>query len=180
MTRPLLISMAGLPGTGKSTLAVALSAALKFPVFSVDPIESAILRAGVVQSFETGLAAYLVAETLAAEQLTLGFSVIIDAVNSVPEARRMWSGLAARHGVRLIMVECLLAPEIHRERIEARTRNLFGFAEVTWADVERRRAEYAPWDQERLIVDTAQPIEVSLDQIKAYIASTPAQDFAAR
>jgi predicted kinase len=52
-----LIVFTGLPGTGKSTLALAVGRALGVPVLSVDPIESAMLRAGVVRSFETGLAA---------------------------------------------------------------------------------------------------------------------------
>ena len=41
----MLIVMAGLPGTGKSTVAEASAAALGLPVVSVDPIESAILSA---------------------------------------------------------------------------------------------------------------------------------------
>jgi predicted kinase len=166
-----LISMSGLPGTGKSTLAEALSKKMKIPLFSVDPIESAILHSGIAKSFETGLAAYLVAEALAAEQLKLGLSVIIDAVNSVTEARTMWINLAQKHHARLMMIECVLEPEMHRERIAARTRNLYGFPEVTWEDIENRRREYAEWSQERLVIDTAKPIKANLDEIMQYIAS---------
>ncbi len=55
----------------------------------VDPIESAILQSGLTRSVATGLADYLVAETLVREQLTLGLSVVVDAVNPVQEARDM-------------------------------------------------------------------------------------------
>ena len=61
---------------------------------SVDPIESAILQAGIARSFETGLAAYLVAETLADEQLKLGNSVIVDAVNAEEEGKDIWRRLS--------------------------------------------------------------------------------------
>ena len=57
--------MAGLPGSGKSTVAEALGAQLRTPVVSVDPLESAILRSGIESDQPTGLAAYLVAETIA-------------------------------------------------------------------------------------------------------------------
>jgi predicted kinase len=73
-----LIIISGLPGSGKSTVAESLAAKLSVPLFSVDPIESAILKSGLKRSFETGLAAYLVAEALAGEHLKLGLSVIID------------------------------------------------------------------------------------------------------
>lgn len=66
-----LVVFSGLPGSGKSTLAEAVAARLKLPLFSVDPIESAIIKSGIKKSFKTGYAAYLVAETLAVEQLKL-------------------------------------------------------------------------------------------------------------
>ena len=59
----MLIVLSGLPGTGKSAVADGIARALRLPVLSVDPLESAILQAGIPPSFETGLAAYLVAET---------------------------------------------------------------------------------------------------------------------
>jgi adenylate kinase family enzyme len=63
-----IIVVSGLPGSGKSTVAEGIAEQLMVPILSVDPIESSIIRSGITQSFETGLAAYLVAETLAAEQ----------------------------------------------------------------------------------------------------------------
>ena len=60
-----IIVLSGLPCSGKSTIAEALAKKLSWPLFSVDPIEEAILRSGFQRNFETGLAAYLVAETLA-------------------------------------------------------------------------------------------------------------------
>ena len=67
-------------------------------MLSVDPIESAILRAGVERSFETGLAAYVVVEELAERSLADGLDAIIDAVNSVDDARDMWRELASGTG----------------------------------------------------------------------------------
>ena len=49
MTSRQLIVVAGLPGSGKSTVAEALSGALSLPVFSIDPIEAAMWRGGLAR-----------------------------------------------------------------------------------------------------------------------------------
>src|ERR1700731_3176800 len=75
-----IIIIAGLPGSGKSTIAEAVAKQLPSPLFSVDPVESSIVKSGIARSFETGLAAYIVVQTLASEQLKFGMSVVIDTV----------------------------------------------------------------------------------------------------
>ena len=70
--RPALIAMAGLPGSGKSTLAEIIGARIGATIVSVDPIESSILNAGIDSDQPTGLAAYLVAETIAEQVLLAG------------------------------------------------------------------------------------------------------------
>ncbi len=155
MQKAKLIIISGLPGTGKSTIAESLAAKLATPLFSVDPIEAAILKSGLTRSFATGLAAYLVAEALAGEQLKCGLSAIIDAVSPVQEARAMWHTLAHTHNATLIIIECVLERELHKQRLLARIRNMHGIPEVTWEDVEQQRETYLPWQEERLVLDTA-------------------------
>ena len=163
-----LIVFSGLPGSGKSTLAEQVSKKIKIPIFSVDPIESAIIKSGIEKSFETGYAAYLVAENMAIEQLKLGISVIIDAVNSVKEAHEIWINLAKKYNVKLFIIECVCTNlSIHKERIESRTRNIYGIPEVTWSDVEKRRNEYLNWDIPHLVVDTNQ--NNNFEKIMEYI-----------
>jgi predicted kinase len=108
-----LIVMAGLPGSGKSSVAEALGQLLDRAVLSVDPIEAAMWRSGIPQSM-TGIAAYHVAEAIAEENLRLGLSVIIDAVNPVDAARDGWVGLAARREVGMMFVESHLP--VHASR----------------------------------------------------------------
>jgi predicted kinase len=150
-----LIIFSGLPGSGKSTVADGLSRALSIPVFSVDPIEAAMWRNGLARA-QTGIAAYEVAGAMADQQLRLGHSVIIDAVNPVGTARAAWRGLAAKYRAKLKIIECICANEAtHRERIEARIRNIDGMPETPWSRVQERRAEYEPWTDQRLILDTS-------------------------
>lgn len=151
----MLIAMAGLPGAGKSSVAAALARELAVPVVSVDPIEAALWRAGVSRAEPTGFAAYLAAEAVAEGVLALGQSVIVDAVNAVEAARWQWRTLAERRGVPLAFIEVVCSdPAVHRERLEGRSRGIEGFEEPTWPAVEQVRAQFDPWTDERLVLDT--------------------------
>ncbi len=164
-----VIVLSGLPGSGKSTLAGSIATKLRLPVLSVDPIESSIIKSGIARSFETGLAAYLVVETLAEEQLKVRMSVVIDAVSPVREAREMWRNLSLRHQARLVVIECVVDNDIHQQRIENRVRNMHGLPEVRWEDVEIQRQDYQPWEQERLVLDTSSDPESNLVRALDYI-----------
>lgn len=152
---PRLITVSGLPGSGKSTIAEGLARALGIPVLSIDPIEAAMWRAGLAPS-DTGIAAYRVAEALAAENLAQGLSVIIDAVNPVEDARAMWRVLADDRQIPLKQIEVICSDEtIHKHRIETRVRNIDGMPEISWKRVVERKAEYEPRTDDRLILDSA-------------------------
>jgi predicted kinase len=166
----MLLVMSGLPGTGKSELAQQVGRRLRVAVFSVDAIESAVLRSGLAQSFETGLAAYLVAESLADSQLKMGQDVIVDAVNAVEPAKDMWRDLAARHGLALRVVECSCSDEgLHRRRLSARGQRFDNFPEPSWDDVLRRRLEYTSWREPALAVDSALPLESNVERVLAWV-----------
>ncbi|WP_116245969.1 ATP-binding protein [Nocardiopsis sp. FIRDI 009] len=163
----MLIVMSGLPGTGKSTLARALGKELGAPVLSVDPAEAAMRRSGVGRDQPTGLAAYVVVEALASDVLALGLPVIVDAVNDAREARDRWRGLADRHDrpLRFVHVVCSDA-DLHRHRLENRTRDLPGLAEPGWESVEARRIGFAGWTGERIVVDSVRPLA---DNVRAVV-----------
>ncbi|MEO5704535.1 MAG: ATP-binding protein [Candidatus Limnocylindrales bacterium] len=164
-----MIVLSGLPGSGKSGVARGIAIARGYPVLSVDPIESAIVTAGIPRSFETGLAAYVVAETLAGEMLGAGLSVVIDAVNAVEEARDMWRRLAPNHGADLRIIECVVSDEtVHAERVAARDRGL-AIPEPSWDEVVRRRAEWAPWPEPHLTLDAIDSLDSNVARAMAYL-----------
>jgi predicted kinase len=146
-----LVVVSGLPGTGKSTLADRLGRELGAPVVSVDPLESALLRAGLEPSFETGLAAYLAAEVAADAVLAAGHDVIVDAVSGVEPARDQWRGLAVRHRVSLRVIVCRLDPGEAARRLAARDRGL-AMGEPTPGDVAARSAEWTDWPEPHLVL----------------------------
>jgi predicted kinase len=171
----MLIVTAGLPGAGKSAIADVIGRRLGIPVVSVDPLESAILSAGIDADQPTGLAAYLVAETLAGAVLQGGNSVIVDAVNGVSPAREQWVELAERFGDAIKFIEVVCSdPELHRERLEARNRVLPHVSEPTWHAVEQSLDEYDEWtgpsaSVDRLTLDTIAPIETLVDRALVFL-----------
>lgn len=156
--------------TGKSAIADGIARATKAPVLSVDPIESAIVRAGIPATFESGLAAYLIALTLADANLAAGLDTVIDAVNSVEQAKDWWRELAAKHAVELRIIECVVSDQrLHRTRLASRRRGLAS-GEPSWDDVEQRRAEWTEWREPHLTLDALDPIDVNVAKALAYVA----------
>ncbi|HEU0239626.1 MAG TPA: AAA family ATPase [Micromonosporaceae bacterium] len=167
-----LIVMSGLPGAGKSAIADAVGRQLPAAVLSVDPIENAMLRSGIAREQPTGLAAYMVADAVARHLVALGQSVVIDAVNDVAPARDQWRAIAREHDVVMPVIEVVCSSEpTHRARLAARVRDLPGFSEPTWDDVLRRQAEFEPWAQERLVLDSVDDPERNVARALAYLRS---------
>ncbi|MFF7656375.1 AAA family ATPase, partial [Streptomyces sp. NPDC007983] len=120
----------------------------------------------------TGLAAYLVAEAVADGVLGLGQSMIIDAVNAVEVARQQWRALADLRRVPLAFIEVVCSdPRVHRQRLERRSRGIEGFEEPTWEAVQQRRAEYEPWTDHRLVLDSIADLTSNLVKAQEYVAA---------
>jgi predicted kinase len=173
---PLLVVTAGLPASGKSTIAEVVGNRLGLTLLSVDPIEAAILSAGIDSEQPTGLAAYLVAEAMAEGVLATGRGVVIDAVNAVEPARDQWVKLAERQGATLRFLEVVCSdPEIHRERLAARA-GRHAMAETAAYAVEQSLDEWEPWTGDaaavpRVTLDSVRPLGVNIEQALSFLES---------
>jgi predicted kinase len=158
--------MTGLPATGKSAIADAVGRAIAAPVFSVDPLEATLNRAGITREQRSGHAAYDLAAMLAEAQLRAGQSAVVDAVNGFGFVRAWWTDIAARYDTPLITIATTCTDRAqHRRQLEQRAREIDGFLyDVTWADVEAQMEEYeAPIDAD-LVLDAIDPLAENIER----------------
>lgn len=151
-TRATLVVIGGLPATGKSTIARALAQRHQIPFVRIDTIEQALIRSGIADG--SGTAGYITGYALAAEQLRLGLSVVVECVNPVEATRNAWSATAQHNSARLLSVEVICSdPDEHRRRAERRVVDIPDLVLPTWQEILDR--DYEPWTTERLVLDTA-------------------------
>jgi predicted kinase len=148
-----LVVLAGLPATGKSTIAGRLARQLHAAHVRIDTIEQAVLDAASLTQ-PLGPVGYCVGYAVAADQLRNGVSVIADSVNPIDLTRSAWRKVGVRHAARTVEVEVVCSdPQEHRRRAETRTTSVPGLVLPTWQEIRDR--EYESWPQSHLVVDTA-------------------------
>lgn len=167
-----MIVFSGLPGTGKSMLAEAVGKHLGIPVFAKDWLEASLLKSGlkpIMMENLLGFAGYDLLTTLAERQLMLNQSVILDSVASTQTIRNTWRELAKQFNAEWRVIECFCSDEsLHRSRLQLRKRNIPGWHELKWSDVQGVKQRYAPWEEERLTLDMVHPFEENYAKARAY------------
>lgn len=153
-------------------LAEAVGRELGIPVFAKDWLEAALLRSKVVPAEtekQLGSVGYDLLTVLAERQLSLSQSVILDSVASTASIRNTWRDLGKKYNADWRVIECICSDiVIHHKRLEKRQRDIPGWHELKWSDVEHVRSYYAPWDEERLIIDSINSIEKNILVILRY------------
>jgi predicted kinase len=144
----MLISLSGLPGTGKSTIACFAAKELAAVYLRIDSIEWPMFSAG----FPVEGVGYEVAQAVASDNLALGITVIADCVNPWPLTRDAWRQVGHRLHVRVLEIEFVCSDVTeHRRRVESR--HVADSRLPSWQDVLHR--DYRAWERERVVIDTA-------------------------
>jgi predicted kinase len=149
----MLIIFAGLPGTGKTSIARELACRLGALYVRIDSIEQAIRESSAITG-SLDDAGYRVGYAVAEDNLRLGRTVVADSVNPLGLTRDAWVDVADRAQVRAVEIEVVCSdPREHRRRVETRAADIAGFTMPAWDDVVSR--EYHAWDRDRIVIDTA-------------------------
>jgi len=116
MTSPSLIIITGLPGTGKTTVALALTQKLKAEHFNTDMIRMDMGLRGQYDR-ETKEQVYTVLLDKALSAMREGRSVVVDGTFYQSKLRAKFKHLATTLGVPIHWIELWAEPEVIRKRV---------------------------------------------------------------
>ena len=176
-----LIMFSGLAGTGKSTLANAVARELKIPVISFDYfIDHALPRHVMTDPGHwTNQDVFETMNKLAEQQLSLGLSVILDAVYFTKEGREAVHAVAEKCQTRFCVIHTLCSDkDIWQERVVRRAENSsFTETPAHWDSIMAEMKAFHPWEHaEALFVDSILPIEINVQKIKSVLVQSQAVD----
>lgn len=159
----MIVIMAGLPGTGKTTLANALAAELHGVVINKDAIRAALFPPELIEysdrqdDFIMGVMLDTAAYVLAADP---GRIVFLDGRTfSRSYQRQLVADAAQRLKQPLKVIETITSPEIARQRLEAdAATGVHPAANRDWALYEHVRSYFEPLPAPKLAIDTTAPV----------------------
>lgn len=170
----MLIIFAGLPASGKTSIARELARRLGAAYLRIDSIEQAI-RASRIENggpnapiYDEGYrAAYALAEDNL--RLRLGLTVVADSVNPLQITRDAWLAVAQRANTPALEVEVICSnSKEHQRRVESHITDVPGLNLPTWHEVQAR--EYHPWTRDRVQIDTAKlTVEESVAKLQEIV-----------
>lgn len=165
-----LVVLAGLPASGKSTIARELAARTGAIWLRVDSMDRAIWASSTAPE-DLRDWTYRAAQAVAADNLALGHDVIADCVNDWKAAREGWKACATSSGADAVWLEIICSDAVeHRRRVETRNSDLPSLKLPTWETIAAQA--FHTWDHDRVTIDTAgRSIEHCVERAFAALAN---------
>ena len=152
LARPTVIVVAGLSGTGKTSVARAVAGELGLRVVSADAVRQSLFGeakrpAGYGRGAYTAEANRRTYEALVEtghDLLGRDGGVILDATFRRAADRELARAMAARARAQWRLIECQLAPELVEARLNERLARRDGLSDAAWETCLRQREEFEP------------------------------------
>jgi aminoglycoside phosphotransferase family enzyme/predicted kinase len=175
--RPLVLVVGGLAGTGKTTLAKALSAALGAELLRTDEVRRELFASNP-KSDADGRGRYSVQSRHRVYDELLSragrihaqrVSVVLDGTFSTVAMLERARGVAMGAQAAFLAVECVCRPEIARQRIAERLTHGLDASEATPEIHDQQRERWEPWpsDIRQVQIDTELPPDEQVEQVLA-------------
>ena len=161
-SRPVLIVIVGLPGSGKSFFCSKLTGRLPYIVLESDVLRKK-LNPRPTYSARESAGLFRLIHYLIQELLSKGVSVILDATNLRESERRPLYRLAEAANARLILVRTEAPEELIRKRLKARAGN--SVSDADWAVYQRMKAADEKIARPHYTVDTAGDMGAVIEKI---------------
>lgn len=161
--------MAGLPGTGKSTLAGVIGEKLAWPVLDKDLLNAILLENSHIPQAQAGPLAYELVLGLTRELVVQqGHSIILDTAGRQVFIAKRVSSIAQEARAILKLVYCQAPQAVRRACLATR---VSGPSQLTTdhTTVEQEQAWYAHLPAGHLILNTDQPFEATITQLLLFI-----------
>jgi|GEM_PF-992380 len=167
-----LLLMAGPPGAGKSTLALAVSRVLGWPILDKDTLKSSMLSAGVPEE-TAGRASYDLMFDVGRDLLLhQRFSTILDSPAGYPVVIRRAEQVAQEAGAELRFVLCTAAHSVREARLAERISR----PSQCTADTAYHDDGSGTWipllPQNALRVRAEGPVDVSVQRVVEFLRSS--------
>lgn len=162
-----LILFSGLPGTGKSTLAVRLARELQLPLLCIDDVIGEIPENAGVPFWDSRVAVLL---DVVKTQLEVGLSVIVESVFMNMD-RHHAQELARHYQARFLPVYMHISDEnVWKERVDARWHELDHPDVATWERIQHQRQRFRAWEPgTALFIDSLNSVDRNYETVLNFV-----------
>jgi predicted kinase len=165
-SRPALIVVSGLPGTGKSRFCRHLRERTGAVILESDALRKLLFKRPTHSARESQRL-FTAIHAAIDRLLAAGVSSVLDATNLAERHREPLYDMVEKQGARLVLVEVTAPPDVVRSRLAGRAEGAdphdLSDADAAVYERMRRQAEEIP--REHLVVDTSKDIGPALDTI---------------
>ena len=163
-SRPVLVVVAGLPGTGKSQFSRELRLRTDAVILESDVIRR-LFFARPSYTWREGKRVFAALHAAVEKLLDSGISCIVDATNLAESYRQPLYAIAERHGVKLIVVEVTAPVKVALARLSERAATPENVSDADVAVYERMSQAWEEIGREHFIVDTSKPVARTADAV---------------
>jgi hypothetical protein len=163
-SRPALVLVAGLPGTGKSQFSRELKSRTDSVILESDAVRRLLFERPSYSWFESRRV-FTALHAAAGQLLDAGISCIVDATNVADFYRQPLYDIAERRGAKLIIVEVTAPVDVAMARLSEETAGPERLSEADAVIYERMQRTWQEIGRDHIVVDTSKPTARAADAV---------------